>query len=120
MRPRIPACTLRTPISEIARRMRDDSTRYVLVASSGSDLIAGVITELDLLRAVTEGTTDGMASDIMTLDAPPTVRAAETLDPVVARMRQENIGVMVVVDGEPARPVGILSATEVAAFLARR
>jgi CBS domain-containing protein len=89
------------------------------VASAGSDLVAGVISELDLLRAVVEGKTDGMASDVMTLDAPPTVGAGAALDAAVARLRDEHIGILVVTDGDPPRPVGILSATEIAAYLGR-
>lgn len=120
MRSRIPACTLRTPVLEVARRMREEGVRNMLVASSGSDLIAGVVTELDLLRAVADGKTEGMASDVMSLDAPPTVRASEPLDAAVARLREGRLSLLVVLDGDPPRPVGVLAAADVAAYLARR
>jgi CBS domain-containing protein len=107
-------------VLEVARRMQEEGVRHIVVASAGSDLIAGVISELDLLRAVLEGKTEGMASDVMTLEPPPSVRTTDSLDAVVDRMRQQSVPVFIVVDGEPARPVGVLAAGDVAAYLARR
>ena len=118
MRSKIPSCTLRTPVMEVARRMREEGVRHMVVVSSGSDLIAGVITELDLLRALIDGQTEGMAADVLTLDAPPTVTADESLDAAVSRMTNEQVDFMVVMDGSPSRPVGVLSAGEIAAYLA--
>lgn len=100
--------------------MQEEGVRAIIVASSGSDLIAGVITDLDLLRAVIEGHTEGMASDIMTLEPPPTVSAQERLGPAVERLRQSGGELLVVTDGNPARPVGVLSYADVAAHMARR
>ena len=120
MRPRLPSCTLRTPVMEVARRMQEEGVRHVVVASAGSDLIAGSISELDLLRAVIEGETEGMASDVMTLEAPPTVSAREPLATAVQRMVDDRVEFFVVVDGSPSRPVGLLSHAELRAFLARR
>jgi CBS domain-containing protein len=118
MRTKIPSCTLRTPVMEVARRMREEGVRHVVVVSAGSDLVAGVVTELDLLRALVEGRTDGMASDILSLDPPVTVSAADDLDATVALMVDRGIEFMVVMDGSPARPVGVLSAVELAERLA--
>jgi CBS domain-containing protein len=120
MRPRVPSCTLRTPVMEVARRMQEEGVRHVVVASGGSDLIAGSISELDLLRAVIEGETEAMASDVMTLEAPPTVSAHERLATAVQRMGDDGVEFLVVVDGNPSRPVGLLSHTELRAHLARR
>jgi CBS domain-containing protein len=120
MRPRLPSCTLRTPVMEVARRMQEEGVRHVVVASAGSDLIAGSINELDLLRAVIAGQTEGMASDVMTLEAPPTVSAHERLATAVQRMVDDSVDFFVVVDGTPSRPVGLLSHSELRAFLARR
>ena len=99
--------------------MQDDGVAHVVVASAGSDLIAGSVSELDLLRAVVEGKTEAMASDVMSLAAPATIGAAEPLTAAVKRMAAENIAFYVVVDGTPSRPVGMLSHAELAAFLAR-
>jgi CBS domain-containing protein len=104
---------------EVARKMQDEGVAHVVVASSGSDLIAGSISELDLLRAVIEGKTEAMASDVMTMKAPATISAHEPLASAVARMSAEGIDFYVVVDGEPVRPVGLLSHAELAAYLAR-
>ena len=120
MRSKIPSCTLRTPVMEVARRMREEGVRHMVVVSAGSDLIAGSISELDLLRAVIEGQTEGMASDVMTLEAPPTVSAREPLATAVQRMVDDRVEFFVVVDGSPSRPVGLLSHAELRAFLARR
>jgi len=105
---------------EVARRMREEGVRTMIVASAGSDLIAGSISELDLLRAVAEGRTEGMASDVMSLEAVPTVHAGMDLNATVKRMREEEIGLLVVVGGQPERPMGVLSLADVASFLARR
>jgi CBS domain-containing protein len=104
---------------EVARRLQEEGARRMVVASAGSDLIAGTVSDLDLLRAVIEGKTEGMASDIMTLDAPATVEAGEPLAAAVRRMADEGVDFFVVTSGSPARPVGVLSHAEVAAFLAR-
>jgi CBS domain-containing protein len=104
---------------EVARRLHEEGARRMVVASAGSDLIAGTVSDLDLLRAVIEGKTEGMASDIMTLDAPATVEAGEPLAEAVRRMADEGVDFFVVTGGSPARPVGVLSHAEVAAFLAR-
>ena len=90
----------------------------MVVASAGSDLIAGTVSDLDLLRAVIEGKTEGMASDVMTLEAPPTIDAQAPLAEAVGRMTDEGVDFFVVVSGSPARPVGVLSHAELAAFIA--
>ena len=92
----------------------------MVVASAGSDLVAGTVGELELLRAVIEGKTEGMASDVMTLEAPATVGAREPLANAVRRMREQSIDFFVVVDGIPERPIGTLSHAELAAYVARR
>lgn len=119
MRAGVPGCTLRTPVLEVARRMQEEGVRRMVVASAGSDLIAGTIGHLDLLRAVIEGRTEEMASDVMTMEAPATVELHDPLAGAVARMTDEGIDFFVVVGGDPARPVGVLSYAELAAFLAR-
>ncbi len=100
--------------------MQDEGVRAMIVASAGSDLIAGVVTDLDLLRAVMGGQTDGMASDIMTLEPPPSVSAQDRLGTAMTLMRESGVELLVVTDGAPARPVGVLSYADVAQHLARR
>jgi CBS domain-containing protein len=104
---------------EVARRLQEEGARRMVVASAGSDLIAGTISDLDLLRAVIDGKTEGMASDVMTLDPPATVDATERLADAIHRMAADGIDFFVVVGGTPPRPVGVLSHAEVSAFLAR-
>jgi CBS domain-containing protein len=120
MRPRLPSCTLRTPVMEVARRMQEEGVHHVVVASAGSDLIAGSISELDLLRAVIEGQTEAMASDVMRLEAPPTISATERLAVAVKRMSDDHVDFFVVLGGDPARPVGLLSSSELVSYLAGR
>lgn len=100
--------------------MQEEGVRAMIVASSGSDLIAGVVSDLDLLRAVIEGRVEGMASDIMTLEPPPSVSSNERLGIAVERLRQSGGELLVVTDGSPPRPVGVLSYADIAAHLARR
>lgn len=100
--------------------MEAEGVRAMIVASAGSDLIAGVVSDLDLLRAVIEGRTGGMASDIMTLEPPPSVSAHERLGNAVERLRQSGGELLVVTEGSPPHPVGVLSYADIAAHLARR
>ncbi|MFN2462363.1 MAG: cyclic nucleotide-binding/CBS domain-containing protein [Candidatus Dormibacteria bacterium] len=119
MRPRLPSCTLRTPVMEVARRMQDEGVRAMIVASAGSDLVAGVITDLDLLRAVIEGQTESIASDVMTLEPPPSVPAGDSLGRAVERLRSSGAELLLVTDGDPARPIGVLGYSDIALHLAR-
>jgi len=104
---------------EVARRMQDEGVRAMIVASAGSDLIAGVVTDLDLLRAVIEGQTEGMASDIMTLEPPPSVGAREPLGTAVERLVKGGAELLMVTDGSPPHPVGVLGYGDIASYLAR-
>ena len=104
---------------EVARRMQDEGVRAMIVASAGSDLIAGVVTDLDLLRAVIEGQTEGIASDIMTLEPPPSVGAREPLGAAVERLARSGAELLVVTDGSPPHPVGVLGYSDIASHLAR-
>lgn len=99
--------------------MNDEGVRAMIVASAGSDLIAGVITDLDLLRAVIEGQTEGMASDVMALEPPPSVGAHDPLGTAVERLRQSGADLLLVTDGSPARPIGVLGYSDIAAHIAR-
>jgi CBS domain-containing protein len=98
--------------------MQDEGVRAMIVASAGSDLIAGVVTDLDLLRAVIEGRTDGMASDIMTLEPPPTVGARDPLARAVQLLVSSGAELLVVTDGPSAHPVGVLGYGDLAAHVA--
>jgi len=104
---------------EVARRMQDDGVRAMIVASAGSDLVAGVVTDIDLLRAVIEGQTDGIASDIMTLEPPPSVAAHDSLGTAVQRLRASGSELLLVTEGSPPRPIGVLGYSDIAALLAR-
>lgn len=99
--------------------MREEGVTSLVVASSGSDLVAGVVTELDLLRAVLDGQAEGMAADVMNTDTPVTASAGEPLGEALARMQAEGAAMAIVMGGEPARPLGVLTAADVAAYLAR-
>lgn len=120
MRTSVPMCTLRTPVLEVARRMRDEGIRTMVVASAGSDLVAGTVGELDLLRAVVEGRTEAMASDVMNEDAPPTVSPGDPLPVAISRLAESRAGVLLVMGGSPPRPVGVLGPAEIAAHIATR
>jgi CBS domain-containing protein len=100
--------------------MAEEGTRYLVVASGGSDLIAGTISDLDLLRAVVEGRVEAMASDVMRMEAPATIAPQESLAHAAARMVDEGHELLVVMDGRPSRPVGTLAAGDLVTFLAGR
>jgi len=119
MRTRIPACTLRTPAVELSRRMAEEGLRSLVVASSGSDLVAGTVSDLDLLRALLDGQMEGMAADVMSMETPVTVRNADPLAVAVRHLQAPGTEILVVLGGEPERPVGVVTAADISAYLAR-
>ena len=120
MRANIPACTLRTPATELSRRMSEEGVRSLVVASSGSDLVAGTVSDTDLLRALIGGQLEGMAADVMSMETPVTIPSSAALREAVARLQESRAEMLIVMGGEPERPVGVLTAGEVAAYVARQ
>ena len=119
MRSRIVSCTLRTPLTEVARRMHDEQVNVMLVASAGTDLIAGALTDVDLLRALRQGRSgDAMASDAMSTAGVPAIGARESLAEAAARLREPGVSVLVVTEGSEGRPVGMLARSDMVAYLA--
>jgi CBS domain-containing protein len=102
----------RTSIQEAAQVMRDEDIGDVLVTEAGA--IAGIVTDRDIsVRAVAEAKApkETAIGEIASRDL-VSVSPADSLDEVIAMMRDKAIRRIPVVDGN--RPVGILSLGDLA------
>jgi CBS domain-containing protein len=78
----------------------------------------GVVTDTDVIRAAESGELDSQKVRSVVATPPWTVTPREPLPGVAARMVDAGVSHVVVVDGDPPRPVGVLSTLDVARALA--
>ncbi len=100
------------PVEEACRMLVDGDVPAVAVVDASSSL-CGVITSTDLLRARDDWT----AADAMS--SPVSVRASAKIDAVAELMGRENAPVVVVTD-PIGQALGIVTAREIARYLAAR
>lgn len=84
--------------------------------------VAGVVTDLDVLAALADGTLHERTAAEAAADtgtAPLTVRADDELAHAVALMREHSATHVVVVHARTAAPVGVLSTLDIAEVIAR-
>lgn len=104
-------------LSDVARQMRVKDADSVAVMAD--DVLVGIITERDLVRAIADGVDPKLATAgvIMTPD-PATVTADEDVNVVALKMMRLGIRHLPVVDGH-GRPTGLLSARDMVTVLDR-
>jgi CBS domain-containing protein len=104
-------------LSDVARQMRVEDADSVAVMAD--DVLVGIITERDLVRAIADGVDPKLATAgvIMTPD-PATVTADEDVSVVALKMMRLGIRHLPVVDGH-GRPTGLLSARDMVTVLDR-
>lgn len=104
-------------LSDVARQMRVEDADSVAVMAD--DVLVGIITERDLVRAIADGVDPKLATAgvIMTPD-PATVTADEDVSVVALKMMRLGIRHLPVVDGR-GRPTGLLSARDMVTVLDR-
>jgi CBS domain-containing protein len=119
MRVGVVTCRPDTSLADAARMMTGYGIHCLIVADPGSGPHArswGVVDALDVARAEAEGRTGGVgeiaASELVTVDSSaPLARAARL-------MAEQRVSHLVAVQPGTDRPVGVISASGLAAVLA--
>jgi CBS domain-containing protein len=109
-----------TPLEEVAAQMAGHRVHCVVV--DGRDrqekLVWGIVSDLDLIRAVAAGRRDVSAGEIAATEI-VTVDATDTVEQVVRLMAEHDCSHLVVVSPERGEPVGVISSLDVAGALNR-
>jgi CBS domain-containing protein len=110
--------TEKTPIAEVAARMRDGSVGCVIVIRDGRPL--GIVTDRDIaLRVVADGRRPDLtcAADVMT-ECAVTVRRDAGIETAARLMRDRGVRRLPIVD-EEGRAVGIVTADDLITLLSQ-
>ena len=112
-----------TPISDVARLMRDEHIGAVIVTDGarGGARVIGMITDRDIVRAQLERAADLSrlsAGDVMTRD-PLVIGEEESVDGAIAHLRARGVrrAPVIALDGTL---VGLISADDLLANVARK
>lgn len=122
MHPGIVACNPDTSLTEVARLMSTHHVHCIAVSAAshgvdGGDLVWGLISDLDLIRA---GTRPGDEQSARALANEPVVsiRPTTPLRQAGEKMLEYGVSHMIVIDPETRRPIGVLSTLDVIGVLA--
>jgi CBS domain-containing protein len=119
MHPGIMACTATASVAEVAHIMASCRVHGVIVVAAGPDQqpsISGVLSDLDLLRWATGGSTHLPAAAVVSSSA-AAVSPGAPVQEAAQLMVDRETNHLVVLDTHDA-PLGILSALDVAGVLA--
>lgn len=120
MRPGILSCPPDTPVRDVARIMGVHRIHCVVVTglrSAGHGTVWGVVSDLDLARAVECASEDTTAGEIAATEAvtlPPTA----TLDEAAHVMAEHETAHVVIADERFGDPLGVVSTLDVALAVA--
>jgi CBS domain-containing protein len=118
MRPGVLSCPSDTPLREVARIMAVHRIHCVVVGDLRSgDGAWGVLSDLDLARAVESATEDTTAGEIAATD-PVSLSPTATLDEAARMMAEHETAHIVIVDRPSGDPLGVVSTLDVALALA--
>lgn len=117
------SCQPQTPLIDVAALMAENGVHCVVVEGLarrpgvGEQLVWGIISDLDLMRAAVAGELDSevgqiAATEIVTIDSDQSVERATRL------MSEHEIAHLVVIAPLSGEPAGVVSTLDVAAFLA--
>jgi CBS domain-containing protein len=110
-----------TPLVVLARTMSQVPTHSVVVDglrhdAGGEHLVWGVVTDLDLVRALGDGREDAVAADVAVTEA-LCIDAADPLDDVARQLCMRGVTHAIVTDAA-GRPCGVVSTWDVLRVLA--
>jgi predicted transcriptional regulator len=105
-------------VSEVAATLARERIHCVVVGgilrrNGGEHLTWGVLSDLDLMAALTSGDESARAGNLAVTDA-VTVATSDTLAEAAQLMAEHQVAHLVVVDAATDRPVGVLSTLDVA------
>jgi CBS domain-containing protein len=117
MRRGVVGCAPDTPLTEVARLMSDHRIHCVVVGGLSEDrhgtrLVWGVVSDLDLARAVATDTA-ATAGQIAATE-PVTASPGDMLEDVARTMGEHDVAHLVVVDDQDLEPIGVVSTLDVA------
>jgi CBS domain-containing protein len=110
-----------TPLSALARMMASAPMHSVVIDglrrdAGGEHLVWGVVTDLDVVRALAVGLDDAVAADLAATE-PLCVDGDDRLDDVARRLREHSISHVIVTDAERC-PCGVISTLDVLRIVA--
>ena len=119
MRVGLITCPPDAPLVDVARTMAAYRVHCVVVETRGAAGKGpwGIVSDIDLVRAASEGGLYRRAADVARSGA-VTVAADEPLGRALALMARHDVSHLVVVQGHSGQPVGVLSALDVADVVA--
>jgi CBS domain-containing protein len=112
-------CPPDASLVDVARTMATYRVHYVVVEKpdSAGHRPWGVVSDIDLVRAASEGGLGRSAAEVARSDL-VTVSADERLGRALALMAEHGVSHLVVLQGQSGRPVGVLSTLDVADVVA--
>ncbi len=117
MRHGVLSCQAETPLRVIARMMAEHGIHSVVATNLDgvSEDVWGIVTDVDVLRAVTEDVDERTAGEFAGTEL-LTIGPDESLERAAQLMAENEVTHVVVISGD--RPIGVLSSLDVAASLA--
>ena len=115
------AAAPQTPMLEVAETMARNKVHCVVVEGLSRDaarqerLVWGILSDLDLMKALAAGRTDATAGELAATEI-VTVSPSERIDEVVKLMAEHESSHLVV--ARDGRPVGVISTLDVAQGIA--
>jgi CBS domain-containing protein len=113
-------CGRDADITSLARTMAERTIHCVVVSGLDRDDQAwGIVSDLDLMRALAPGAQDATAGELAATDL-VAVRPADTLERAAQLMAEHDTAHLVVASPDTGRPVGMVSTLDVARAVAFR
>ena len=115
------AAAPQTPVLEVAETMARNKVHCVVVEGLARDaarqerLVWGILSDLDLMKALAGGRTDATAGELAATEI-VTVSPSERIDEVARLMAEHESSHLVV--AQDGRPVGVISTLDVAQGIA--
>jgi CBS domain-containing protein len=111
-----------TPLQEVAAQMASNRVHCMVVEglARGRDrreeLVWGIVSDLDLIKALASGGEDASAGDIAATEI-VTVETGESVERAMQLMAEHECTHLVVVSARGGEPVGVISSLDVAAAM---
>ncbi|HWY90613.1 MAG TPA: CBS domain-containing protein [Solirubrobacteraceae bacterium] len=115
-------CPPQTPLHEVASLMAENNVHFVIVDGLArgphhtEQLVWGAISDIDLMRAVGTGSTDGEAGEIAATEI-VTIERGEEVQRAAQLMGKHECSHLIVTDPDSGRPLAVVSSLDVARAL---
>jgi CBS domain-containing protein len=106
-------CTPETDLQSVARLMAEKTIHCVVVSGDGW----GIVSDLDLMRALGPGYEELTAGDIAATDF-VIVKPDDSIEHAAQLMAEHDSAHLIVASPETGRPIGIVSTLDIARVLA--